>query len=133
GKPRCGWRRTATRASLPPAQGEHLSVQSTGSKRGSTRWDSKKPSHSSRQNLLHHVAAHISQPMMPSLELERQAGVVDAQAVQDRRVQVVDVDRIAGDVVAVGVGFAVGDAGLDGVAGRPGGGGARMVGGAVVL
>ena len=37
---------------------------------------------------------HVGQPMMPPLVLERQPRVVDAQAVQDRGVQVVDVDRI---------------------------------------
>ena len=47
---------------------------------------------------------------MPALEEERQPRVVDAQAVEDRGVQVVDVDRRRDDVVAEVVGFAVGDA-----------------------
>ncbi len=42
---------------------------------------------------------------MAALELEGQLRVVDAQAVQDRGVQVVDVDRIADDVVAEVVGL----------------------------
>ena len=48
------------------------------------------------------------QPLVEALELEREPRVVDAQAVQDRGVQVVDVDRVLGDVVAEVVGLAVG-------------------------
>ena len=50
---------------------------------------------------------HVGQAVVPALVLERQPGVVDAQAVQDRGVQVVDVDRVRGDVVAEVVGRAV--------------------------
>ena len=46
-------------------------------------------------------------------------GVVDAQQVQDRGVQVVDVDRFFDDVVREVVGLAVGDARLDAAAGQP--------------
>ena len=45
--------------------------------------------------------------------------VVDAQAVQDRRVQVAQVDRVLDDVVAEVVGLAVLDAGLHAAAGQP--------------
>ena len=55
---------------------------------------------------LHHRPHHVGQPEMPALELVGQPRVIDAQAVQDGRVQVVHVDRIAGDVVAVVVGLA---------------------------
>ena len=57
--------------------------------------------------------------MSQALELERQPLVVDAQAVQDRGVQVVDVDRVLDDVVAEVVGLAVDDARLDAAAGHP--------------
>jgi hypothetical protein len=50
---------------------------------------------------------------MPALVQERQFRVVDTQAVQDRCVQVVRVDRILGDVLAVVVGRAVGDSRFD--------------------
>ena len=43
----------------------------------------------------HDVAVHVGQAVVAALELEGQPRVVDAQAVQDRGVQVVDVDRIA--------------------------------------
>ena len=70
--------------------------------------------------------------MVAALEL-KSAGVVDAQAVQDRGVQVVDVDGVLDDVVAVVVGLAVGDAGLDAAAGQPDREAARMVVAAVIL
>ena len=47
--------------------------------------------------------------------------------------QVVDVDRVVGDVVAEVVGLAVGDAGLDAAAGQPDGEAARVVVAAVVV
>ena len=47
------------------------------------------------------------QPLVEALELEGEPFVVDAQAVQDRGVQVVDVDRVLDDVVAEVVGLAV--------------------------
>ena len=50
------------------------------------------------------------EPHVEALELEGQAAVVDAQAVQDRGVEVVDVDRVLDDVVAEVVGLAVDDA-----------------------
>ena len=46
---------------------------------------------SSRQNALNHLTSHIRQPEMPALELERQPFMVDAEAVQDRRLKVEDV------------------------------------------
>src|SRR5262245_62611164 len=62
---------------------------------------------------------HIRQPEVPSLEAERQACMIDAEQVQDRRLQIVDVDRIADDVVAEVVGLAVGCAGAAAAAGHP--------------
>ena len=76
---------------------------------------------------------HVGQPVVPSLVPERQLGVVDAQAMQDRGVQVMDVDGIAGDVVAEVVGRAVSDAGLDASAAQPDREAARMVVAAVIL
>ena len=73
----------------------------------------------SYQNLAQHFTVHIGQAEVAALELVGQPGVVDAQAVQHRGVQVVDVDRVANDVVAVVVGLAVSDARLDPAAGQP--------------
>src|SRR5262249_30961677 len=73
----------------------------------------------SPQNLPHHIAVHIRQPEVAALVAEDEAGVVDPQAVEDSGVEIVDVDGITDDVVAVIVGFAVADAGLDAAAGKP--------------
>ena len=54
------------------------------------------------QQLFDDLAVHVGQAVVAALELERQPGVVDAQAVQDRGVQVVDVDAVVRDVVANG-------------------------------
>ena len=56
---------------------------------------------------------------MAALELEGELFVVDAELMQDRRVEVVDVNWIADDVVAEVVGLAVGDPRLDAAAGHP--------------
>ena len=49
---------------------------------------------------------HVRQPEVAALELVDQPGVVDPQQVQDRRVQVVDLDRVLDDVVGEVVGLA---------------------------
>ena len=66
--------------------------------------------HLSAQDRFHGRAGDVGEPEMAALELECQPGVVDAQAVQNRRLHVVHVDRIVGDVVAVIVGLAETDA-----------------------
>ena len=48
---------------------------------------------------------HVGQPVVAALELERQTMMVNSQAMQDRGVQVVHMDGIASDVVAVIVGL----------------------------
>src|SRR5262245_475554 len=48
-----------------------------------------------RQDRLDDLAVYVRQSVVPALELVRQPGVVDAQAVQDRGVQIVNVDRVA--------------------------------------
>ena len=52
---------------------------------------------------------NISQTVVPSLKTVRQAFMVDSQAVQNGGVEVVNVDGILGDVVAVVVRLAVAD------------------------
>ena len=66
----------------------------------------------SRQHVLHHLAVHVGQAEVAALEAVGQLLVVEAQQVQDRRLQVVDVDRFLGGVEAQVVGRAVGDARL---------------------
>ena len=52
------------------------------------------PGRISGQDPLDHRAMHIGQAVVPPLVLESQLGVVDAQAMQDRGVQVMDVHRV---------------------------------------
>ena len=58
-----------------------------------------------RKRLPDDVAVNVGQAEVPSLELVGQPRVVDAEAVQDRRVEVVDVHRVVDDVVGVVVGL----------------------------
>ena len=74
----------------------------------------------------------ICQPEMPALELVGQALVVDAQTVQQRRLQIVDMHRVFHDVVAIVVGLTQTDAGLDPASGNPHGEAARMMVSAIV-
>ena len=76
---------------------------------------------------------HVGQAVMPALVRESQPGVVDAQAMQQGGVQVVDVDRIPDDVVPEVVGGAVGDPGPDAPAGQPDGEAAGMMVAAVAV
>src|SRR5690242_11676487 len=69
---------------------------------------------------------------MTALKLIRQARVIDAEAVQDGGLQIVDVDRVFGDVVAVIVGLTQRDTGLDAATRQPSGEAARVMIAAVV-
>src|SRR5205823_7932873 len=51
------------------------------------------------KNLLHDRASNIGEAEVAALVFEGQLRVVDAEAMEDRRVQVVDVDRVLRDVV----------------------------------
>ena len=75
---------------------------------------------------------HVGQPEVAALELVGELGVVDAQKVKDRRVQVVDFHGVAGDVVREVVGLAVSDSRLDAAAGEPDGEAAGVVVAAVI-
>ena len=50
---------------------------------------------SSRENVLHHISKHIRQPVVAALQAEREPRVVEAEQVQNRRLQIVDVNRVA--------------------------------------
>src|SRR6185312_17479357 len=76
---------------------------------------------SSGQDPPDYLTRHIREPIIPALVLVGQPLVVDAEEMEDRGVEVVDVDAVGGDAVAERVGGAVGDARLDPTAGRPGG------------
>ena len=67
----------------------------------------------SREELVDHHPADVGQAEVAALGLVRQSGVVQAQEVEDRRLEVVDVDRVLGDVEPQVVGRPQGDPGLD--------------------
>ena len=67
----------------------------------------------SRQQRLQHIAVDVGEPVVASLELEGELGVVDSQAMEDRRLEIVDMDRVLHHVVAEVIGLAVADPGTD--------------------
>ena len=73
----------------------------------------------SRINLAHDMAFDIGQPEIAACVAIRQTFVVEAQQVQDRGVQVVNVDLVLRSVVAVVVGRAVAEAAFHAAAGQP--------------
>jgi len=64
---------------------------------------------------------YVGQAEVAALEFVGQAFVVDTEQVQDRRLEVVDVDGVFGRVVGEVVGLAVGEAALHAAAGQPDG------------
>ena len=85
-----------------------------------------------RQQLLYHLPVHIRQPEIAALEAVAEAGVIEAEQVQDGGVQVVDVDFVLGGVEAEFVGLADGDARFHAAAGQPHGEAVRMMVAAIV-
>lgn len=64
---------------------------------------------------------HVRQAIVPSLEAMRESLVVDAKLVEDRRVQIMDMDRLLGNIVADIVRCSVDDPWLDSSARHPDG------------
>ena len=62
---------------------------------------------------------HVGQSIVSALEAVRESLVIDAEAMQDCGVEVVDVDGVFSNVVAEIVGFAVRDSGLDAATSHP--------------
>jgi len=58
------------------------------------------------KHLLHHFAAHVRQPEMPPLILERQPLMIDPERVENGRLQIMYVYAVRDDVVAEVIGFA---------------------------
>src|SRR2546425_4902907 len=73
----------------------------------------------SPQDLTYHAATDISQPKVPTLKAIGQAGVVDAQTVQNGGLQVVDMNRIFQDVEPEVICLSDHLAGLDAATGKP--------------
>src|SRR6185369_14000926 len=71
------------------------------------------------QQLFHHFPAYISQPIVAALEAVGQLEVVQAEQVENRRVQIVDVNFFLDRVKTEFVGRAQDNAGFDAAAGQP--------------
>lgn len=54
-------------------------------------WHVPPTTHSLRQNPPHHLPVNIGQTKLAALETVGQAGVIDAEAVKDGRLEIVDV------------------------------------------
>lgn len=67
-------------------------------------------SQASSQDLRHHFAMDVRQTVVAALMPENQAFVLHPETVKDGGIQVVDVNRIARDVVGIVIGFAKADA-----------------------
>ena len=63
--------------------------------------------HSSGKNSPHQLSMHIGQPVLASLVLEGQLLVVDAQQMENRRIEVMHMDRVLCNVVAEIIGAAM--------------------------
>ena len=71
------------------------------------------------QQVFYDFALYVGQPKVTSLVFEGQLGVVDAEDVKDRRLQVVDVNWVLDDVVTVVVCLTVHHSWLAAAAGQP--------------
>src|SRR5436309_10764225 len=88
------------------------------------------PSH---QNLLHHLPRDVGEAKIAALEAVGELGVVYAELLEEGGLEVVDVDRVLGDVVAEVVGGTEAGAGFDAGAGQPDGETARVMVAAIVV
>src|SRR5437588_399482 len=73
----------------------------------------------SRQQLRHHLAGHVGQPKIPTLEAVRQLEVVQAEQMQQRGMEIVDVNGVLDNAPADVIGLADDLPALDAAAGHP--------------
>src|SRR5436309_761814 len=99
----------------------------------STRPRRNPPGANLRQKRLNNLPGDIGKAVVAALVAVGQALVIDSEQAQRGRVQVVDVDRVGGDVVAEIVGLAVGHAAFNASARHPAREAARMMVAAVVV
>lgn len=66
-------------------------------------------------------AVHVGESEVTSLEPEREAFVVESEEVEERGLEIVNVDRVADDIHAEVIGFAEGESGAGAAAGHPDG------------
>ena len=70
---------------------------------------------------------HVGQAEVAALESVSQSGVLDAEQVQNRGMQIVDVNLVFDRVESEFIGLAVNDGGLDAAAAEPDGVAVRMI------
>src|SRR5580693_3936190 len=75
--------------------------------------------HRLRQNLLHHVSGHVRQAVIAPSMTECQLRVIEAKAVQNSGVEIVDVASVLDDARAQVVRLAVNHSALDAAARQP--------------
>src|SRR5690606_18160370 len=71
-----------------------------------------------RENVPHNMAVDIGEAIVTTLAAKGEAFVIQSKLVQQRGVQIVDVYRVAGHVVAIVVCLAVGQSRFDAAAGQ---------------
>ena len=81
----------------------------------------------SRENVMYHVSADVRQAKVATAVSIRELFVIEAEEMQDGGMEVVDVDLIFSDLIAVFVCRAIGHASADSGASQPRGKCVRMV------
>lgn len=76
---------------------------------------------------LNHLAMHVGEAEVATLEAVGELGVVHAEEVEDGGVEVVNGHGIAGDVPGEVIGLAIGEAAFDAATGHPQREGARVM------
>src|SRR5436190_1630408 len=113
-------------------RGDFSSAGSSGTAQPARTRASRWRMESSLEDWVHDLAVHVGEAEVAALEAEGEPRVVDTEGVKDGGVEVVNVHRIADDVVTEVVGLAMADAGPDAAAGQGQAEAAAMVVAAVV-
>src|SRR3954462_1880907 len=77
------------------------------------------PKNRSRDNVVNHFSPHIRQPHVAAGEAEGKPRVIEAEQIEHRGVQVVNLELVFNHLVAELVGLAIDGAALDASAGHP--------------
>ena len=72
-----------------------------------------------RENLFDEFAMDVGESELAALKAVSEAFVIDAEEMENRSVEIVDVDRVFEDIVAVVVGFSDSDSFFDSSSGHP--------------
>ena len=95
--------------------------------RGSELFRNRKAESRLRHQLLHHISSDVGQPKIPALKRICQPLVIETEQMENRRVKIIDVNRILGDVPTDFIGLPNGLTTLDSAPGRPNAKGERVM------